>query len=294
MIERGENMKNALKMEWGLLRKRKVLLYVLIAVLLTTLLYQYGYYSKEVDGFQIGGFIETFFITDGNKGLFYNYFLIFLPIIASVFYSWVSSDDRKCIANIDVRTKKEYVLYARIIMNFIVGFIFCFSLLISISIVTYLIVRNKVGTYNCLTFQQYELSLVVKYGLKNDVLNTTMGGLFFENPYLYYFLYFIIWSVYSGIQAVIGCLISYFTNKKIVSVIAPFAFNFIILMAFVELVLPRPYKYYTVLTVLAPFARVLDASVIPFIWIGYIVIAVVLMIIGVKYICKDDYLYGKS
>ena len=287
-------MRQLFSLEWELIKKRHIIELTVIVALIIALLYQVVYYSNAIVSSEIGDFINTFFFQDGDKAVFLYFLLVFLPIFSASFYSWHAIDDRKSIMNLGIRTNKKNILYAKLIINFIVGFIFCFVLISSIAIFTLLILWNKTGDYNFLNVGRLSADTIMQFGAKSDIASTTLGYLFFRNPYLYYFIYILILSIYSGIQSVIATLFAYFTNKKIVVILSAFAIHYIIGGAFVQLVLPFPLNDYSVFEILAPITSAYDSSYIPYIGIGYLIIILVAIIITVNYICKDDYLYGKS
>lgn len=288
-------MLNALLFEWKLLKKRNILYFIAISVLFVSAAYHLFFYYSATNQAHIGGLIETFFFNDIDKTAFLYYFLIALPVIVSSFYTWFTVDDRKAISNFEVRTNKETLVYARLIINFIVGFLFCFSLLICLALFTFIILWNKTGSYQFINMARYTADKILTFGPYSDVASPTLGATFFTHPYLYYFIYFLIISIYAGFQAVLSCLCSYFTNKKIFVILSSFVIHFTVFMAFIELVLPAPFKYYTILELLSPFCNVTNVAAIPYLWIAYALVFTLLTIICVKFvICKGGNQYGKS
>ena len=287
-------MRQLLSLEWELVRKRHIIELTVIAALIIALLYQLAYYSNVTVSSNIGNFINSFFFQDGDKNLFLYFMLVFLPIFSTSFYSWHVIDDRKSIMNLGIRSNKKNILYAKVIINFLIGFIFCFVLISSIAIFTLLILWNKTGDYNFLNIGRLSADTIMQFGAKSDVASTTLGYLFFRNPYLYYFIYILILSIYSGIQSIIATLFAYFTNKKIIVILSAFAIHFIIGGALVQLVLPFPLNDYAIFEALAPITTVCNSSYVPYVWIGYLIVVSIAINRVIHYICKDDYLYGKS
>lgn len=275
-------MKKAIQMQWYLVKKRNIIINTLLLSLLISLFYQIIFYWHCTNVNRLGHFITTFFFMDSSKNMFKFYLFIFLPVLCSIFYSWYTIDDQKTGYNLYPRIDFKKVIYSRLIVNFSIGFIFCLSLFICLSLSTYLITLNKNTDYYYLSALQYSDSLIVQWGIPNGITNTTLGNLYFTSPHLYYGIYFFIISIYGGFQAIISTLIGYFTNKKIVCILSSFAIHFIAFIILIQLILPHPLSSYSIINLLDPFPSIMNTSIIPYLWTIYTVILISAIIITVR------------
>ena len=275
-------MKKAIQMQWYLIKKRNIIINTLLLSLLISLFYQIIFYWHCTNVNRLGHFITTFFFMDSSKNMFKFYLFIFLPVLCSIFYSWYTIDDQKTGYNLYSRIDLKKVIYSRLIINFFIGFTFCLSLFICLSLSTYLITLNKNTDYYYLSALQYSDSLIVQWGIPNGITNTTLGNLYFTSSHLYYGIYFFIISIYGGFQAIISTLIGYFTNKKIVCILSSFAIHFIAFIILIQLILPYPLSSYSIINLLDPFPSIMNTSIIPYLWIIYTVILISAIIITVR------------
>ncbi len=282
-------MKKAIQMQWYLIKKRNIIINTLLLSLLINLFYQIIFYWHCTNANRTGNLITTFFFMDSSKNMFKFYLIIFLPVLCSIFYSWYTIDDQKTCFNLLPRINLKNIIYSRLIINFFVGFIFCFSLFLFLSLTTYLITLNKNTNYYYLSALQYSDRLITTWGIPNGITNTTLGHLYFSSPYLYYGIYFLTISIYGGFQAVISTLMGYFTNKKIVCILSSFAIHFIAFIILIQLILPYPLSSYSIINLLDPFPSIMNTSIIPYLWIIYFTILILTIIITVEKITKRGY-----
>lgn len=281
-------MLTALQFEWNLLRKRKILPIIFIFALIIVLIYQWFYYIFMTYSYEMLSWTYSLFFADGNKKLLAYYFLIYSPLIVCLFYTWRTIDDHKAMMLLETRQNKVYFVLARLLINFLVAFLFSLMVLGGIAICTWIITLHPSCDFYYSGMTSMKSSTLVLEGIDPTLEAPTFGFLFFSHPGVYYTIYILLWSTFNGLFATMGALAAYFTNKKIFVMLIPFAFEFLILIAFFQLALPLPYSLYNYTNVLMPFVQVFDLTIVPIAWIVYILFILMVIAVGVYLYLRRD------
>lgn len=202
-------MYRVLKFEFSRMLSSKLMLLSWILSVVFVLMdvwYQLDLYLNDIN--HISVFYKWMGVTASNFGS--TYFMMAIPLLAALGYSWTSSSDRSSgyIIQILTRTSRFKYFFAKFVAVFVSGGIIFSSALI----LDFLLLSTFSPTF----IPQPELlaTFIDQFRF--------CSGLFYTSPYLFMLLWLLVAFLWGGSMASIALAFGVFIKKKVITIIMPF------------------------------------------------------------------------